>query len=269
MKKKILSILLTVTMLVSMLSFFSLSAGALQEYQYVSPGDSITFPGYTYYYEVILTGFTRGEWEEIPLYIPHNGHVLVQSYGHSGAYAPAMKLKSGSEVICERNNGFKTQGYNRNQTLFQFQGSGSYTLCIRPSTSDDMRLSFTIADYYFESAPPIESYGDIEEMDFGNLSGMFYYDTYAMVKTCAPEVTGIYPVTTSGFSGMHAFIIDPSSTSCYEGYEIIGEVTNLNVYLSASVTYYVVLFIPITPEGPFDGEEIECAFLSLTIGSVL
>ena len=243
MKKKVFSIVLTLAMLVSMFSFFTVPAGALQEYQYVSPGDSINFPAYTYYYEVILTGFTRGEWYDIPLYIPHGSYVLVQSYGLSGAYAPAMILSDGTEVICGHSNGFKSQGYNGTQTLFQFHGPGGYTLSIKPSTSNDMRISFTLAENYFETTPPISTFDDIYDMEDGRLSCDWTPGMSAVIGRFTPPVTGFYTVITSGSPSMESYIIDPSSTELLADYPIPGE-TNGKLYLKSTVTYYVIMFIP-------------------------
>ena len=253
MKKKVFSIVLTLAMLVSMFSFFTVPAGATPEVVYVSPGDSINFPAYTYYYEVILTGFTRGQTYDIPLNIPKDGHVLVQSFGHSGAYAPAMTLLNGEEIIRQdspANRGFKTKGYNGNQTLFQFHGSGGYTLRIKPSTSEDMRLSFTLADYYFDETAPIVTFDDITDI---TETGLQYYWTpgsLAVVGRLTFQSNGSYLMRTTGCDCMRVFVIDPGSTTEYDRYEFIGEVEDY--YYFEAGTYYVVMFIPDgnTPHDP-------------------
>ena len=253
MKKKIFSILLTVTMLGSMLSFFSLSAGALPEWDYVSPGDFIDFPSYTCYFEVILTGFTRGTTYNIPLHISHYGHILVQSYGSGGAYAPAMTLLNynGTEIIREDDyagRGFKNKGY-RNQTLFQFFGGGSYILQIKPSTSENMRISFTFAENYFETVTPVSTFEDIHYMEDGTLSCDWLPGTSAVVGRYTPEATDFHTVITQGSPTMQSYIIDPSSGELLDFTSIPGEVT-VDLYLNSSTTYYVIMFIPENPLPP-------------------
>ena len=244
MKKKIFSILLTVTMLVSMLSFFSLSVGAFFEWDYVSPGDSIVLPGYTYYYEVVLTGFTRGQTYYVPLYINQTGHVLIQSFGPSGAYAPAIKVLNAdqTEVLLEQGNGFKTQGYGRHQTLLQYFTEGSYILEIKPSTSNNMRLSFTLAENYFNVDPPISTFNDIAEIENGILEGYWTPGTHALIGRFTVE-EDTSSVTTSGSPYMEGYILDPRSSTVYDGYSFYGEITQ-EVDLTAGFEYYVVIFIP-------------------------
>lgn len=263
--KKILSLVTVVTLLVSMLSFWAVPASAVQGYDVVSPGGSIDMPYYTYYYEVVLTDFTSS-WSDVSLYIPQSGTVIIQSFGHNGGFAPYLMLlnSNGTEILCQDPQGFKNDGY-RNQTLLSFNNEeyGSYILRIK-GTSNNMRLSITVAEETF-LGDPISQYEDIPYLE-GSMTRRFYYDTAAMVALYQPyEGQEFFTVTASGFSGMRTFVLNPMTTNIYDIMEIEGE-DSLRVPLpNDSITYYVVVFIPIgNGDGP--GIEIEYADLTIAIG---
>ena len=158
--------------------------------------------------------------------------------------APRLTLLDGTEVVRQDNRGFKRRGYNGVQTLFRFDGSGYYTLRIKPSGSGDMRLSFTFAENYFEVAPFISTYEDISHMDDGCLFCDWVPGMYAVVGRYTPTESGEYTVTIHGCQAMESYIIDPGSTELFAGYSFAGEMIDDSVYLTSGKTYYVVMFIP-------------------------
>lgn len=263
MKKKVFSIILTVTMLVSLLSFFSLSAGA--EDAVIAEVDGyIDIPNYTYYHEEILTGLTVNETYYFALSVPKEGHVLVQSFGPTAVYAPGLTLYNYnlSEVICQDSyagRDFKTKGYNRKQTLFQFYSDGEiYLLKVVPRTSGDIRLSFTLAEDYFDGGCPIDTYNDIIDMEDGILQVYWTPGTHAVVGCFTPNETRRWAVTTSGSVYMESYILNPRTNEIYADYPIPGE-TDGQLYLEGGLEYYIVMFIP-------DGElTLEPTMLSIII----
>ena len=269
MKKKILSFILTLSVVFSMFTFFGFSASAFHEGETIFPGGSINVSLYTYYHEVILSGFSSNVEYDIPLNIPHSGDVIIQSFGPSAGYAPELTLLDANATEVLRSDtvapyGFKTQGY-AHQSLFQFESSGgSYTLRVKPRNAQDMRLSITIAEAYFETETPISVYEDIQPMEGGVFSGTFYEDTQAMVARFQPAETRSYTVSTEGFTAMRGLILDPSSNSFYQEIELIGE-TSSTIELTGGVDYYVVLFVPIAQSGENDWVDVPYAVLTLTI----
>lgn len=268
MKKKIFSILLTVTMLVSMLSFFSLSAGADNILMEID--GFITMPGHEFYHEEILSNLTVGESYNYALTIPHNGWVIIQTFGDPMEYSFEAKLytfgEDGWEIECQSALGFKNLGYGY-QTLLQFQnGSGSgYVLNIVPCTTEDIRISITVADNYFDREPPIPRFENITYVDGYGMEGLgALLETYwtpfspAVVGLFRATESGTYSVSTSGSDVMKCYIIDPSSTEIYDLCSIQGSgVTEYS--LSAGTIYYLVMYIPVGME-----EHPDC-FLTLAI----
>ena len=267
--KKILSLVTVVTLLVSMLSFWAIPASAVLEGTIITPGDSIVVPYETYYYEVILSGFTPGTYD-IPLTISHNHYVIIQSFGARGEHAPAITVldSEGTETLYASIDGYKRRGHKA-QTLIPCNGiwNGDYTLRLTSYTSENMRLSITLVDDNF-CDPPINQYEDINLMVDGTFTGRFYEGTAAAVVRYKPNESRDYIVTSmaNGFEGARTLVMDPSTTTFYECLAMEGQGSR-SVYLSANVTYYVVVYIPIvyTGDGPPLWQLIEYADITVTI----
>ena len=262
MKKKVFSIVLTLAMLVSMFSFFTVPAGATP---ILFPIEGfIIVPNNEFYHEIILSDLTVGESYNFLLDIPHgNGWVIIQTFGPHDEYSFEAKLyqntDSGWEVAREHNNGFKNLGYGR-QTFIQFYPNAEYALNITPLTAEDIRLSVTIANEYFEREPPIMHYEHIAPIDLTNgLQVLWDCYTPAVVGLFTPTESRMHNVQTTGSEYMKSYIIDPTSTEAYSCYPIPGEVDQA-YYLEAGVTYYLVMYIPVALE------EHPTCILRLTIG---
>ena len=198
---------------------------------------------------MILSGFTPGTYH-IPLMIPHNFEVVIQSFGSSGTHAPELTLLdyTGTQVLCQGEQGFKRQGHKA-QTLFSFNNAalgGAYMLRIKSFTSSNMRLSITLTNGDFYESP-IDAYEDIEYISEASFTNRFYEGTPATIMRYKPSSSGEHSVSIfmspSECPSVRILIMDPSTTSFYECLTIEGEGSGSAIF-NASETYYVVVYIP-------------------------